>query len=216
MGRGVTPWTDWQKLVNNEEDTTSSSLPTPKKSVAALRVLGDHLYCDGLHFWVLLQAVFSPERRNRNILFKLKCWQQCTHCWRLLEQEYFLLDRDLHHVKLFWKVGFQNTKSAILVLQLICVYSAGRRPSLTHISRPLPDILYPPNGHCVLRALKQFILWNTQSIDHSWSVDLQFTIKILHNFIQSVIWEDGCKITFSSSQLFLKTPELNNNYSFAV
>lgn len=141
---------------------------------------------------------------------------QCTHCWRPLEQEYFLLDRDLHHVKLFWKVGFQNTKSAILVLQLICVYSAGRRPSLTHISRPLPDILYPPNGHCVLRALKQFILWNTQSIDHSWSVDLQFTIKILHNFIQSVIWEDRCKITFSSSQLFLKTPELNNNYSFAV
>lgn len=31
--------------VNDEEDATSS-----QKSVAALRVLGDHLHCDGLHF----------------------------------------------------------------------------------------------------------------------------------------------------------------------
>lgn len=77
-----------------------------------------------------------------------------------------LLDKDLCHVKQFGKVGFQNKKSGLVILWLICVYSVGRQPSHTHNSRPLPDILYPPNGHCVLRALKQFILQNTQNIDH--------------------------------------------------
>lgn len=47
----------------------------------------------------------------------------------------------------------------------------GRQPIYTHNSRPFPDILYPPKGHCVLRALKQFTLENTQSIDHSRSLD---------------------------------------------
>lgn len=50
-------------------------------------------------------------------------------------------------------------------------YSVGRRPSPTYNSRPLPDILYPPNGHCELIALKQFILENTQNIDHSCAFD---------------------------------------------
>lgn len=60
---------------------------------------------------------------------------QCTHCWRPLEQEYFLLDRDLHHVKLFWKVGFQNTKSAILVLQTnLCVFSRQTTKSYSHFT----------------------------------------------------------------------------------
>lgn len=48
---------------------------------AALRVLGNHLHRDGLHFWVLLQAALAPGRRGRQevvttafVLCKL--WQQ--------------------------------------------------------------------------------------------------------------------------------------------
>lgn len=160
-------------------------LPVKKESVAALRVLGDHLHCDGLHFRVLLQAAFSPEKHtwqttgngddaanfclnSYNLTATVKHsgnagrvglsggWGYCCN---------ILLDKDLYHVKQLGKVGFQNKKSGLVILWLICVYSVGRRPSHTHNSRPLPDILYPPNGHCVLRALKQFILRNTQNID---------------------------------------------------
>lgn len=51
---------------SDEEDATSS-----RKSVAALRVLGDHLHRDGLHFCVLLQAIFSPENRQQETVTML-------------------------------------------------------------------------------------------------------------------------------------------------
>lgn len=47
--------------VSHEEDAGSP----PPKSLAALRVLGDHLHCDGLHLRVLLQAVLSSGNRQQ-------------------------------------------------------------------------------------------------------------------------------------------------------
>ena len=158
-------WTNNERQLSDEED-------------ASLRVLGDHLHRDGLHFWVLLQAALSPENGQQEgvkmllILFRIsrrrKHWNMV---WTLLETLAFRNIAIPSEIKIYVMLSNLWVFKTLVILCLICVFAFGRWPRYTHNSRPLPDILYPPNGHCVLSALKQFILGNTQNIDHSCALD---------------------------------------------
>lgn len=87
----------------------------PQKSPAALRVLGDHLHCDGLHLWVLLQAVLPSGNRQQENVTHAQTVYAVTGQHADAKNCIILLDKDLWGLKQFSKVSSQNTESLLAI-----------------------------------------------------------------------------------------------------